>query len=81
MLDTYLLDMPVEPCLPVHVARAADKVEVVMGVSANPVPKCSSLDTLRGELLLKLADLVRELLDPGGLLLELLARFYIDSDK
>ena len=52
MLDTYLLDMLVEPCLPVRFARAADKVEVGMGVSANPFPKCSSLDALTGELLL-----------------------------
>ena len=71
--------MLVEPCLPVIVARAADKVEVGMGVSANPFPKCSSLETLRGELLIQLADLVRELLDPGGLLLELLARSCVDS--
>ena len=52
MLDTYLLDMLVEPCQPVHVARAAEKVEVGMGASADPFPKCSRLDAFLGELLL-----------------------------
>ena len=52
MLDTYLLDMLVEPCLPVRFARAADKVEVGMGVSAHPFPERSSLDAFHGELLL-----------------------------
>ena len=52
MLDTYLLDMLIEPYLPVHVARAAKKVEVGMGFSANPFPKCSRLEAFLGELLL-----------------------------
>ena len=52
MLDTYLLDILVELCLPVQVARAADKVEVGMGVSAHPFPECSRLDAFHGELLL-----------------------------
>ena len=52
MLDTYLLDMLVEPCLPVHVAGAAEKVEVSMGALADSFPKCSRLDAFLGELLL-----------------------------
>ena len=52
MLDTYLLEMLVEPRLPVHVAGAAEKVEVGMGVSADPIPQRVRLDAFLGELLL-----------------------------
>ena len=51
-LETYLLDILVEPCLPVHVAGAAEKVEVSMGALADSFPKCSRLDAFLSELLL-----------------------------
>ena len=44
--------MLVEPRLPVYVVRAAEKIEVGMGITTDPIPQRVRLDAFLRELLL-----------------------------
>ena len=81
MPDTYLLDMLVEPRLPVHVAGATEKVEVRMSITADPFPQRLRLLTLLCELLLQDFDFACELLDLSGLFLQLLTHYYVVTSR